>query len=118
MVATNVAVTQIKNWLGGSSATAPTHIAYGTDGTFPTKNDVALGSELDRKTFASKIVGTDNVVYTIMIDSIEQVGQNLQEMGLINASSGGDLFQRASHATIYKNNQLEVQYEITIRIVN
>lgn len=119
MVFTNTGVTEIKNWLAGSSATAPTHINVGSGSTRGAKSDTVLGTEIGtRIAFDSTTTSTNSVKYSILIASTEKNGYSFREVGMFNASTSGDMFTRGTHTVINKTDTIEVQYEITIAVVN
>lgn len=118
MVATNGCITEIRDWLRGSSATAPTHIAVGADSTAVTKEDTELLDEKHREEIGASLYGDDWVSFSILLDTTQQNGEDLKEFGLLNAATNGDMFQRAVHTVISKHSQLEVEYEMRLRLIN
>ncbi len=115
MVMTNTGKEEIMTWLAGDSATAPTHIAFGTGTTAATANDTALETELDR-TALSTTRSNQQVEFSVSIPSTEQNGEDITEVGLINASSDGDLFQRSVFNAISKTSSFDIQIDITLRM--
>jgi len=118
MVATNVGVSELIEWLRGASATAPTHIACGSDDTAVLKTDTTLGTEVHREAIDSTFYGTDWVSFSIILDTTQQNSVDFYEFGLLNASTSGDMYTRATHTIISKHNSLEIEYEIIIRFQN
>lgn len=118
IVLTNSGITEIRDWLRGATATAPTHMACGSDSTAVDKTDTSLADEEHREAINSTYYGDDWVSFSIILDTTQENGVDLLEFGLLNASTSGDLFQRATHTIISKHAQLEVEYEIRIRLIN
>ena len=118
MVYTNTGISEIVDWLSGSSATAPTHIGIGTGSTFALKTDTTLSSEVIRNAINSTLTGTNWVSFTIILDSTQQNAVDLYEFGLFNATTDGDMSQRVTHTIISKNSQIELEYEVRIRLQN
>jgi len=118
MVFCNTGVAELVEWLRGASATAPTHIAVGSDSTAVDKTDTELADEEHREAINSTFYGTDWVSFSIILDTTQENGEDLYEFGLLNASTSGDLSQRAVHTVISKHNQLEVEYEMRLRLIN
>jgi len=115
MVMTNTGKEEIMAWLAGESATAPTHIAFGTGTTAATSNDTALETELDRNADTA-VRSNAEVVFSTSIASTEQNGEDITEVGMLNASSAGDLFQRSVFNAIGKTSSFDIQIDITLRM--
>jgi len=119
VVFTNNGVNVIRNWLAGSAATAPTHIAYGSDGTAPSKGDTTLTTELTRAAFDSTTASADKEVkFEGVLGTLSQNGQTLRECGLFNAGAGGTLFARNTFTDLAKTSSIELQIFITVRVEN
>jgi hypothetical protein len=118
MVFTNDGTNEIRDWLAGVAATAPTHLAVGNDSTAPTKADSTMAGELTRDTFDTTSTSDKQIKYVWTLLSTAQNSTNLKEMGLINAGAAGDLFTRATHATIAKTSSIEVRYTVNVRLSN
>ena len=101
--------------INGEGFTAPTYLAWGDDNTAPTGGDTALGSELERNLKDSNIQQNNTVEIVGTLLTTELVGSTIKEAGLLNASSGGDLFIRNVFPDIEKTNQFEIS---TINIIN
>lgn len=119
MVLTNVAIIEIRDWLAGNSATAPTHINVGDGSTSSAPTDTALESEIGtRNSVDTPTTSTQSVKFTTLFDSTDKNGESFREVGLFNASTSGDMFARGTHTVISKTASIEVQYEITIALLN
>jgi len=115
MVVTNTGKQTIAGWLAGEDPDEPSHIAVGDGTTNETANDTALESELDRIAVSTERNGSE-VVFSASISSIELVGEDISEVGLLNADTDGDLFQRQAFSSISKTESFDVQIDITMRI--
>lgn len=78
------------------------YIAIGSDATTETATDTALGSELARQDFDTVTEGGVGVV-TVETTFNAGVGTGaITEVGILNASSGGDLFNRRTFSAVNK----------------
>ena len=118
MTYVNSGITNVRDYFRGNSTTSPTHIAIGDDSTDPTKQDTTLTSELTRLAIDTINYTSNKVIYTAVLSSTEQNGEELKEAGLFNASVAGTMFDRFTHTTISKNSNIEVEYVITLTFVN
>ncbi len=119
MGVTNAGLQEILTWIRGGVAVAPTHMATGTDNTPFDEEDTALNTEVGRYTIASTTnIDPDTVTFTVVVNAAQLNGNTFKEEGLLNASVAGDLFARFTHANIVKTTSIEVEYQITIKLVN
>lgn len=120
MVMTNAGLNEIRDWLGSIvGATAPSHINVGDSDTSPTRDDTALTNELLVKAINLTDATLDKEVsFTMNIRPSELIGDNLREVGITNATTGGDLFTHSTHAVIAKTSNIEVIYQLKIKMVN
>lgn len=116
MVFTTTGKEEIMKWMAGDSSTAPTHIATGVGTISANESDSSLGSEVGREAINSTSRDGKKVTYTITLDSLQLNGNDLTEVGLLNASTNGDLFQRSVFAAISKTNAFEIQVDITVKM--
>lgn len=117
MVFTNAGRNEIRDWIAGSAATAPTRIAVGNDNTTASEDDTTLASELARIEFTSTDTSaTRKVTFEGILDSTQQNGQTLKELGLFNATTNGDMFLRVTHASLDKTSSIDVEYLIEIEV--
>lgn len=117
MVLTNVGIKEIRDLLRGTG-TAPTHIACGSGTTAVDKTDTTLEDEEHREAINSTFYGDDWVSFSIILDTTQQNSVDFYEFGLLNASTSGDLYERATHTIISKHSSLEIEYEVIIRLQN
>jgi hypothetical protein len=118
MVFTDTGANELRDWLAGSAATAPTHVAIGDDNTAETKTDTVMGNELTRDTIDTTSTSSKEVTYEWTLLSTEQNGNDIKEVGLFNDPAAGDMFSHATHATIAKTSSIEVRYRIRVRLIN
>jgi len=118
MVFTNVGIQELIYWLNGDTAVAPTHMAVGSGDTAATEDDTALETEEGRYAFDTQTAGTDTVEYNMIVPTTLLNGDTLEEAGVFNASSSGDMFVRFTYSDVVKTNLVEVQYEVTLKIIN
>jgi len=106
---------EVANWLGGESANPPTHIAFGDDNTTPTVGDTSLGNELLRKAATITVSGR-SVEYEGAVATSELVGSTIKETGLLNSSSGGDLYSHEVNANISKTANFQLTNLVQLRV--
>lgn len=113
---TNTGCNEIRDWLAGTSATAPTHMAIGTSDSVPATSDTTMGSEIARAAIETTTPTDKQVKYSYTLPFTSSNGNALKEVGLLNASSAGDLFFRGIHTAINKTTSIEIEYEVSLRI--
>jgi hypothetical protein len=119
MVVTDAGVNAICRWLvGDPTAVAPTHVATGSDNTQPTTDDTQLGTEVLRQAIAGSSKTNNEVLLNCIFDSTQANGSSMKECGLFNDDTTGEMFIRFAHGTIDKDNTIEVEYEITLKVIN
>jgi hypothetical protein len=117
MVFTNTGRNVIRDWLAGSAATAPTRVGVGNNNNTATEDDTTLAGELVRIAFDSTdSTASRKVQFAAILDSTQQNGQSLKELGLFNAATNGDLFIRVTHATLDKSSSIDVEYLIELEV--
>jgi len=118
MVFTNAGRNEVRDWLAGVAATAPIRIAVGDDNTAASEDDTTLANELTRKAFESTDSSAPRkVTFEGILDSTEQNGETLRELGLLNNAVAGDLFLRVTHAALQKTSAIDVQYLIVLEVL-
>lgn len=121
MVFTNDGKNEIRNWLAGDSVTEPTHVACGTGTTNPLAIDSDMESETHRNAIASTTKTDKQLNIECVFDSTEANGNDITEVGVVNASSGTSgggvtLFSRDKHTAITKSSSVELQYNLIYQI--
>ena len=123
MVVTTTTLTNIK-----TSSLAEfddlTHMAFGSGTTTPVVGDTTLASELVRNLFDEakiKSIGTGTYDFSGTLGLTEANGNTISNMGLFNASSGGDmklveLLTIAVPKTVAID--LSVGVRITVEVIN
>ena len=95
----------------GGSVPAITYVAWGTDGTAETQDDVTLGAEIVRQ---APTTSADGTVLTVdaVLQGDDVVGSTLREVGIID--SDGDLAGRRAFAP--KQLEAETDIEATLEL--
>lgn len=103
----------IRSFLAGDSPTNPTHGGVGTGTTGVTSGDTALETEVGTRQTTSTVKKANGIIDIIFtLPSTEANGNNLSEVALLTALSGGTLFQRAVHTAFAKTSSFAVKYRI------
>ena len=105
----------VRDLLGGNNA-APTHIAVGTDNTAPVAGDTVLGTEVFRNVITRRILSAVAVKFQLFIQASEANGNTLEEAGIFNASTLGDMLSRVTYTPIIKTGAITVTLTWTITI--
>ena len=115
---TTIGKNQVRNWLAGTTSTAPLAIAVGTTSTSATINDTALGGEVFRSAFDSTTISPQNVDYEVVMATTDATTSTVTEMGLFNNtdSTSGDCFTRNTFAAITKTSSIEIQFDQRVEI--
>ena len=105
----------IASQLNEESIAKPSHMAIGSGTAEPKKSDRALGSELARKDFIRTSRNDATVTYVATFGPTEGTGA-VTEVGIFNASSAGDMLNRATFAVVNKapTDSLEITWAVTI----
>lgn len=91
-----------------------THVAVGTGTTAPTEADTALEAEVLRRA-REEITQTDTeTTVSMWIPSTDANGDTLSEVGVFDASSGGNMFSRSTFDPITKTSDMEIWIDIKI----
>lgn len=95
-----------------------THIAIGSDGTAASSSQTALGNELIRSLPTQIIDYTAyQVGYRLFFSASQNNGDTFREIGLFDASTGGNMFARSvSFTPITKNSNITVTFTHKISI--
>jgi len=95
MTLTTTLLTQVVADLKTDLQTIFTHGAVGDDDTAPTAADVALGNETFRDTIDEfDTAQTSAVVASLRIGTAENNGNNIDEVGFLDAAVAGNLWTR------------------------
>jgi len=107
---------EMSKWLAGESATAPTHIAVGTGTSASNESDTALDNETFRDAISTTTRESKQITYETIITSTQQNGNDITEVGLVNANTSGTFFNRTVFAAISKTQNFEIQVDITVKV--
>ena len=108
----------LRDALYGDSVTWPTHIVIGTGTTAPAEGNTTLEAEIfpDGATRSAITVRTKpsakKVRFQIHVGVGEANGEDLTEVGAINAAASGTLMNRIVHTAISKDASYELKYQI------
>lgn len=110
----------IRNAIYGDSVTYPTHIAIGTGTTAAAADDTTLETEIqpdgaNRSAISSRTKPAAKKVRLQMLVGVgEANGNDLTEIGALNAATGGTLMNHIIHTAISKDASFELKYQIQI----
>ena len=104
------------SFLANSTVTAPTHVAFGTDGTTSNEEDTQLNTENLRVTILERVVTGKEVAITASVSTAQGNSITFKEAGIFNASTSGTLFARSTFSDISKTNSFELQITFTLRV--
>jgi len=105
---TTAGLNEVRNWLGGSSATQPTYCAWGTGTTTPASTDTTLEGEVQRNVINISSVVDNVVTHETLLTTAQANGNAITKSGLFNASSGGTLFVENLYGAIQKSSLFQV----------
>lgn len=92
---TNAGLNLIRDRVRGVSLVDPlSHFAVGTSNTAASAGQTALVAEVWRDVFTQVTLGSAQIVIRYFLGPNDANGNTLQEVGLLNASSGGSLYAR------------------------
>jgi len=106
----------IRDLINEASVTGVTHLAVGTGTTAVSAGDASLVTEQFRNTLTKRTPSSGSVTWSYYLSSTQANGNDLTEAGLFNASSGGTMFARVTHAAITKTSSIAVMYSWTLNI--
>ena len=112
----------VRDFLYGDSITAPTHIAIGTGTTAAAAGDTALETEVfpdgaNRSAISSRTKpSAKKTRFQMLVGVGEANGEDLTEVGALNAVTGGTLMNHVIHTKIEKDASFELKYQIQTEI--
>jgi hypothetical protein len=115
-VFTTAGMNSIRDWLGGTSITAPTHDAWGTGQTNPVVGDTTLEGEQQRNATLSTGRLNNVVTITSILTTAQANGVDLYKSGLFNAGAAGTLYCEREWAKIEKTAAIQVTNTNTITV--
>ena len=109
--------TTVKNGILNFLTTNITHVAVGDSTTTPTETDTTLGNEQTREALAETAsTSGDTATFTMFLDTGDANGDDIEEVGLFNASSGGTMYLRTKTSSITKDSAREVFIESSVTL--
>lgn len=108
----------LRDAIYGDAVTYPTHIAIGTGTTAAAAGDTALETEVfpdgaNRSAISSRTKPTSKKVRLQMLVGVgEANGEDLTEVGTVNAATGGTFANRTVHTAIPKTAAFELKYQV------
>lgn len=108
----------LRDAIYGDSVTYPTHIAIGTGTTAAAAGDTALETEVypdgaNRSAISSRTKpAAKKVRFQMLVGVGEANGEDITEVGVLNAATGGTLMNHVIHNVISKTAAFELRYQI------
>jgi len=102
--------------LNGTAYDEPSHVAWGDDNTTPLVGDTTLGNELERNAISDTNLTGTVMSMTGVLTTLDLNGSTINEVGLLNASSSGDLFVHEVFGDLEKTSSFEVETTFFITI--
>ena len=93
-----------------------THIAVGDDDTTPTESDTTLGNETYRDAIFTSNVGANFLTWDVRLDSTENNGNTIKEIGSFDAASVGNMYTRNLTTVFDKTSAKEAYYQIKLLV--
>ena len=116
MVNTTAFLNTVKSGVRTTVLAEGTHVAVGTDNTTPTVSDSALSSEEQRNARQEYTEGTSDVIISGFINSTQANGEDLVEVGVFDAASGGNMAMHEIFTAISKTSSIEVWIDVEQQI--
>lgn len=92
------------------------HIGVGDDNTTPTEGDTTLGNQTLREATFSESSTSLSASFSIFLDTTENNSNSIEEIGLFDASSGGNMYQHLLTNITAKTSSIEWFGEIKINV--
>ena len=115
----NTGLNLMRDLLAGSAPNPPSHFAVGTGTTAVTAGDTTLETEVERNAVTSKTISGNGILeYIGTILSTEANGNDLSEVGVLNATTAGVLLLRKTHTAYSKTADFSVKYVVRHTLTN
>ena len=115
----NTGLNLMRDFLAGDAPTPPSHFAVGTSETDVVAGDTTLGAEVERKVVTTKTISGNGILeYVGELLSTEANGNDIAEVGVLNAAAAGDLLLRITHTPYSKIADFSVKYVVRHTITN
>ena len=116
MTNTTVFLDAVKESIKTFTLTKSTYMAVGTGTTTATVNDTTLETETERNARQEYTLGTSDVTVSLFLSSAEGNGDDLTEVGALDASSSGNLMMRTTFPVISKTSAKDVWIDVEEQI--
>jgi hypothetical protein len=116
MPVTNKAKELITQALEVGTLDVPSHIAWGSGSASFTAEGSALSDEFQRNAVSDTDRQTTTIEWTGVLTTVQGNGETIQEVGLMDAASGGNMYIRDTIFPISKTNQFEYDTIFVMRI--
>lgn len=103
---------EIKSTIITNLGTAISHVAVGSNATAPTAGDTTLNSEDYRDTTFSEDSGASFFSANMFLDTTENNGNTILEVGTFTAGAGGTMYNRALTNSVAKTSSVEMFIEL------
>jgi len=118
MVFTDNGVLEVVKHMKGSTAVYPTHLGVGTSAVAADVSDTTLAGETGNRYGFTVTSNVNSILYTGIVPTTDNNGSTIQEAGGFSATTSGVMFSRFTHSPIVKTSSVEIQYDITMRVLN
>ena len=112
MVFTAQGKNQIRNWLAGTTATAPAFMLWGTTSETSSDTDTTMTGLVHTDSFVSVETSvTRQVQFEGLVLSTEATGSSIKQIGIGTETTGtsGTIYIKSDIAPINKTNQFDLQ---------
>lgn len=92
------------------------HVAIGTGTTTPAVGDTTLTTEVLRKAQQEASSTTNTKTVSMWVASTEANGNDITEVGVLNAGVGGTLWCHNTFSAITKASDIEIWFDLTTTI--
>ena len=116
MVNTTAFLNTVKAGVRTTVLAEGTYVAVGTGSTAADVSDTTLGVEEERNARQEYTEGTSDVIISGFITSVQCTGDDLTEVGVLDAAASGDLMMREVFTTISKTSSIEIWIDIEQQI--
>ena len=93
-----------------------THMAVGDDNTTPVIGDTTLGNQTYIDSIFTSNTGGDFVFWDLRLDTTENNGNTIKEIGTFDAASSGNMFTRNLTTVFDKTSSKEAYYQVRLKI--
>ena len=118
MVFTDVGVLEVVKYLKGSTAVYPQYLGVGTSAVAADTTDTTLEAETGSRYGVSVSSNQNSLLFTGIVPSTDDNGSTIREAALFDTTTSGTMFTRFTHSSIVKSASVEIQYDVTMRVLN